>query len=110
MNYIGGVVKILEAPKQCIFDDNILVVKFRAQFPQLRNSKVINLTFYSKLADDLINYYKVNDYILIEGYLSLRNKSFESLVTQNQKKINISVYRIYPFFLSYNSHSNNLSD
>ena len=96
-NYIGGVVKILETPRQKISDNNILVAKFRVQFPQLQNTRIINLTFCGNLARDVVNYYKVNDYILIEGYLSLH--------TQRIKKINITVLRVYPFLLSYNPSS-----
>ena len=104
-NYIGGVVKILETPRQKIFDNNILVAKFRVQFPQLQNTRVINLTFCGNLARDVINYYKVNDYILIEGYLSLHNQRIRNLAFPKFKKVNITVLRVYPFLLSYNPSS-----
>jgi len=102
-NYIGGIVKILEVQKQKSLNNNNLVVRFRAQFPQTRNTRIVYLTFWGKLAQDVINYYKVNDYILIEGYLSLRNKPAKNLVIETRKKVNISVLKIYPFFLSYNT-------
>jgi len=104
-NYIGGIVKILEIPKQKIFDNNLLGVKFRVQFPQIRNTKVVQLTFWGKLAYDVINYYKVNDYFLIEGYLSISNKPSKNLGTQTLTKVNITVFKIYPFFLSSNPFS-----
>jgi len=69
-NYIGGIVKVLETPKQKNFKDNIPLTEFRAQFPQSRGNRIIHLVFWGKLASDVVNYYQTNDYILIEGYLS----------------------------------------
>jgi hypothetical protein len=44
-NYIGGIVKILETPKQKFLKNNILVTKFRVQLPQVRNTRIVNLVF-----------------------------------------------------------------
>ena len=100
-NYIGGIVKILETPKQKILKNNIFLTKFRAQIPQFRNTRIVTLTFWGKLAHDIITYYKKNDYLLIEGYLSLRNKKTENLSISKSKKIEITVLKVYPFFLTY---------
>ena len=100
-NYIGGVIKILETPKQKVLKNNILVTKFRAQIPQLRNTRIVTLSFWGNLARDVITYYKVNDYLIIEGYLSLRDKKNSNLTLLKSKKIEITVLKVYPFFLSY---------
>jgi len=100
-NYIGGVIKILETPKQKVLKNNILVTKFRAQIPQLRNTRIVTLSFWGNLARDVTTYYKVNDYLLIEGYLSLRDKKNSNLTILKSKKIEITVLKVYPFFLSY---------
>jgi hypothetical protein len=84
-------VKILENPNQITFNNTIPVTKFRVQLPQFRNNTIVNLTFWGNLACDVANYYKINDYILIEGYLSVKNS----------RKIEIAVFKIYPFLLSY---------
>jgi hypothetical protein len=97
-NYISGIVKILENPIQTIFDKNIPVTQFRVQLPQVRNNTIINLTFWGKLGQDIVNYYEINDYIIIEGYLSLRNKK----ILNNSKKVEITVLKVYPFLLNYN--------
>ena len=70
-NSIGGLVKILETPKQKIINNNIFVTRLRVQFPEVRKNCIVNLTFWGNLARDVARYYKINDYILIEGYLSL---------------------------------------
>jgi Single-strand binding protein family len=100
-NYIGGIVKILEKPKQRVLNSKIPIVKFRAQLPQVRNSKIVSLTFWGNLARDVTKYYKVNDYIIIEGYVSLRDKGIVNIKNQKTKKVEITVLRVYPFLLNY---------
>jgi single-stranded DNA-binding protein len=100
-NLVGGIVKILETPKQKILNTNITITRFRVQFPQVRNSSIIHLTFWGNLARDVANYYKVNDYILIEGYISLRDKKNSTKIVSKSKKIEITVLKVYPFVLGY---------
>jgi hypothetical protein len=99
-NLVGGMVKILETPKQKIFNSDIPVTQFRVQFPQVRNPYVVHLTFWGNLARDVVSYYKINDYILIEGYISLRNKPISNGMVPKSKKVEITVLKIYPFLLS----------
>lgn len=99
-NLVGGLVKILETPKHKKFNSNIPITKFRVQFPQVRQTSLVHLTFWGNLANDIMNYYKVNDYILIEGYISVRDRKSFNNVTSKSKKIEITVLKIYPFRLS----------
>ena len=101
-NFIGGIVKILETPKQDIINNNIFVTSFRVQFPQVRNNYVVHLKFWGNLARDVAIYYQINDYILIEGYLSLINQPSSGLTNRTPKKIEITVLKIYPFLLNSN--------
>ena len=101
-NYIGGIAKILETPKQKIIKNNIQITQFRVQFPQVRKTGVVGLTFWGNLARDVEKYYSINDYILIEGYIVLRDKNPSNLSNQRSKKIEIIVLKIYPFLLDYN--------
>ena len=94
-NYLASVVKILEKPIQIVNDDKVLTTEFRAQLIQVRNSQIVNLVFWGNLANDVVNYYQVNDYIMIEGYLSLHNKTNNELGKQNLKKVQITVLKIY---------------
>lgn len=97
-NYISSIVKILETPEYLLLKNNISTSEFRVQLPQVRNntSKIVNLVFWGNLARDVAAYYQINDYIIVEGYLSLSNK-------RNLKKVEIIVLKVYPFLLSYNS-------
>ena len=100
-NYIGGVIKILETPRQKILKNNVLFAKFRAQIPQLRNTKLVTLIFWGNLARDVAMYYKINDYLIIEGYISLRDKKNSKLGSYKSKQVQITVLKLYPFLLNY---------
>jgi hypothetical protein len=101
-NYISGIVKVLENPIETVFNKNIPITQFRVQLPQVRNNIIINLVFWGKLSQDIIHYYKMNDYIIIEGYLSLRDKK----ILENSKNVEITVLKVYPFFLSDTRQTN----
>ena len=91
MNYIGAIVKILETPKQKFINSNTLVIKFRAQLPQVRQIQIVKLVIWGNLARAVLNYYKINDYILIEGYASIR----ENIISNE----NNFYYDYPPYFL-----------
>ena len=105
-NWIGGLVKILETPKQEIINNNVFVTRLRVQFPQVRKNSIVSLTVWGNLARDVATYYKINDYILIEGYLSLSSKQS----SQKPKKIEITVLKIYPFLLNCDRSMIGISD
>jgi len=98
-NFIGGIAKVLETPKQNIINDNIFVTRFRVQFPQVRKNSIVHLKFWGNLARDVPKYYQTNDYILIEGYISLVNSQFSNVTNRTPKKIEITVLKIYPIAL-----------
>jgi hypothetical protein len=95
-NVISGIVKILENPRQTLINKIIPVIEFRVQFPQTNNNQIIDLIFWGKLGKDVIDYYKINDYIIIEGYLSIQNNE----LFQKPQRIKITVLKIYPLLLS----------
>ena len=95
-NYLGSIVKILEKPVLKVVNNKIVRVELRAQLPQVRKTQIVNLVFWGNLARDVVNYYKVNDYIIIEGYISLRNKIKTKSTKWNLKKAQITVLRSYP--------------
>jgi len=98
-NFIGSIVKILETPKQTLVNDTIFVTHFRVQFPQVRNNSIVHLKFWGNLARDVAKYYQTNDYILIEGYISLLPSQSSNVTNRTPKKIQITVLKIYPIAL-----------
>ena len=101
-NYIGAIVKILESPKNRTVKNKISITKFRAQLPQIRQTRVIDIVIWGNLANDVANYYTTNDYILIEGYLSLRKVSPPKSSRKILKRAKFTVLKAYPFLLSSN--------
>jgi single-stranded DNA-binding protein len=95
-NYLGSIVKILEKPIQTIVNDKVLKTECRAQLAQVRNTRIINLVFWGNLANDSVNSYQVNDYIMIEGYVSVREMKSKKLMKSNLKKIQIAVLKSFP--------------
>jgi single-stranded DNA-binding protein len=106
-NIVSGIVRILEPPKEKMINQTICVTNFRVQFPQVRNNYLVHLKVWGNLARDVANYYKMNDYILIEGYISTReiDSSYLDRQSQKRKKVEITVLKVYPFFLSYDQFS-----
>jgi single-stranded DNA-binding protein len=104
-NYIGSIVRIVESPNQTLFNNTIPITKFRAQLPEAKNNTIVTLSFWGNLGNDVANYYKINDYILIEGYLSIRNKPLKNSIFQNSKKVEITVFKVYPFLLTLNNRN-----
>jgi hypothetical protein len=97
-NYFSGIVKILENPIQISTNTQPLTVRFRAEIPQIRKNRSVSLMFWGNLGQEVKNYYQVNDYILIEGYVSIRKNNANPL-NKNSRKITISVLKVSPFLL-----------
>jgi len=102
MNYGSFIVKILEKPILTSFDTTNPVTQFTVQIPQLKKndeSTLMGVSIWGKLGYDITHYYQINDYIIIEGYLSIRETSFNQFTIGTFKKVELSIYKIYPFIL-----------
>ena len=94
INRITIVIKLLEIP-QSKYLKKTLVTHARVQLAQRRQNTISHLVLWGKSLNDLMSYYKVNDYLLVEGYLSLSLQS--NKVT---KQIRITGLRVYPIALN----------
>ena len=101
-NYISTIVKILESPKTKTIKNKIIVTKFRAQLPQIRKTRVVDIVVWGNLANDVAKYYKTSDYILVEGYLSLYKFSQPDSTRKVLKRARLTMLKAYPFLLSSN--------
>jgi hypothetical protein len=100
-NYFSGIVKILENPVQSFINNKTLTTTFQAEIPQIRENKIVSLVFWGNLAQEVKNYYQVSDYILIEGYVSIKINN-TNLLDKNSKKVIITVLKVSPFLLKSN--------
>ena len=109
-NYISSIVKIIENPSLEMtksINPNIMSIRLRVQFPHYKNEKrIMTLVFWGNLAEEIIQYYQNNDYILIEGYLSINKKKSPMWTLKKFGQIKITVLKVYPFFLNSNLNSN----
>ena len=101
-NHMGAIVKILESPKNRTIKNKISITKFRAQLPQIRQTRVVDIVVWGNLANDVAKYYNTNDYILVEGYLSLRKLVLSESNRKILKRARFTVTKAYPFILGSN--------
>jgi hypothetical protein len=90
---------VLETPKQRLINSNTLVVTCRVQLPQMRKIRIVELVFWGNLATSILNYYDVNDYILIEGYVSFQSEQNFKKTKKTIKKVKITVVKVSPLLL-----------
>ena len=101
-NHMGAIVKILESPKNKTIKNKISITKFRAQLPQIRQTRVVDIVVWGNLANDVAKYYNTNDYILVEGYLSLQKLVSSKSNRKILKRARFTVIKAYPFILGSN--------
>ena len=102
MNYAIFTVKVIKNSGQSFFSDGTSLTELTVQLPQVRknNSKVIlQVSIWGKLSYDVAKYYQPDDYIIIEGYISIRNIDTDRAVNLLNKQVEISVFKLYPLFL-----------
>lgn len=103
-NYFSGIVKILESPIQKLVKEKTLLTTIRVEIPQIRQTRMILLVFWGNLGDEIKNSYRTNDYILVEGYSSIKKTNLE-LNNSKLHKIIVTGLKIYPLLLTSGSIS-----
>ena len=102
MNYVIFAVKVIKNSGQSFFADGTSLTELIVQLPQTRknNTKIIlHVSIWGKLSYDVAKYYQSEDYIVIEGYISIRNINTYNAVNLLDKQIEISVFKLYPLLL-----------
>jgi single-stranded DNA-binding protein len=102
MNYAIFTVKVIKNSGQSFFSDGTSLTELTVQLPQVRknNSKaILQVAIWGKLSYDVAKYYKPDDYLIIEGYISIRNIDTGRVVNLLNKQVEISVFKLYPLLL-----------
>jgi single-stranded DNA-binding protein len=98
MNYTTFIFKLLAKPKHTIYDKKITIAQTEVlgKFYQFRNNSqtVCNVSIWGKAAYEILKYYKKNDYVVAEGYISLKKTELENFNTTTL--VELSVFKIYP--------------
>jgi len=106
MNYSTFIVKFITSPEQSFFEDDTSVTEVLVQFAENTNETYVDtfqISVWGSLAYDVKKYYKINDYLIIEGYLSFSENYSESLINDIDNEIEFTVNKIYPFVLKSDS-------
>ena len=104
MNYTTLMIKLLAKPKKIgLSESDIPVTELIGKFYQFRKNKytLCKVLVWGKLAGDLLRYYDRNDYLLIEGHISLQDSIIEDLNLKTN--IQISAYKVFPYALKFKS-------
>ena len=101
MNHSILIVKIIAAPEQNFLKEDIPVTKIKVKLVQTRTTSLSNDIFtifiWGNLSSDIIKHYRTDDYVVIEGYISLRENNLNLQNSPMNRQISISILNIYPF-------------
>nr|YP_009327092.1 hypothetical protein [Pleurocladia lacustris]ANS57620.1 hypothetical protein [Pleurocladia lacustris]ANS57764.1 hypothetical protein [Pleurocladia lacustris] len=95
MNHTIFVVRVVDDPVHLIYKEHE-TIQIKVRFPVLRqkdSKSELILLLWGDYRNDFLKYYKVQDYLIIEGTLTL--KGYKNM--ENEPKV--IVKRIYPFLL-----------
>lgn len=104
MNKSVFFLKIVEEPLQdyCYQNDNSFL-KIRAEFSYFVKEKLIvenvNLIIWGRNRTDVLNYFRKDDYVIIEGIIRTYSETDKNNLKFKQKRIEIVVLEIYLIFL-----------
>lgn len=100
VNYIQAIVKILKFSKQKSFNHDILLTQLKGQLSDSKTTKIVDLLVWINSDKETLQSYKINDYILVEGYLLVRNNKTETSNLKSIKKATLIILKAYPFHLN----------
>nr|YP_010215436.1 hypothetical protein Ycf41 [Thalassiosira rotula]UBQ34917.1 hypothetical protein Ycf41 [Thalassiosira rotula] len=102
MNYVILAVKVIKNSGQSFFADGTSLTELIVQLPQTRKNNttiILQVSIWGKLSYDVAKYYQSEDYIVIEGYISVRNINTDRITNLLDKQVEISVFKLYPLLL-----------
>ena len=100
MNYTSFMIKIVGKPEKSFFEYDISITEIVAKFyqQQVNSYNICKLSIWGRLSHDVMQYYQLNDYLIVEGYISQRKSNFEN--EKVEADIEICVFKMYPFALN----------
>nr|YP_011005681.1 hypothetical protein V2479_pgp011 [Cutleria multifida]WAM62685.1 hypothetical protein [Cutleria multifida] len=95
MNHALFVVKVIKNPIHLIYKElETIEIKVEFPAPRQKNSKnQLTLLLWGSYREDFLKYYKVQDYLIVEGILTLKGYQNED------NEVKVIVKRLYPFLL-----------
>jgi hypothetical protein len=102
MNYTILTAKVIQNLGQSFFPDQTSITELIVQLPQISKNYpklIVQLSIWGKLSYDVAKYYQPDDYIIIEGYILIKNINISSLEDLMDRQVEISVFKLYPLLL-----------
>ena len=91
MNYTHLMIQLIGKPKKSSLENEfpIPVTELVGKFYQFRKNKytICKVVVWGNLAVDFLRYYGPNDYILVEGHVSLQDSFIEDLISDGASKV-----------------------
>lgn len=90
------VIKVLKEPTNLVYKE-YEAIEIKVQFPVLRQKdsrSELTLLIWGDYRKDFLRYYKVQDYLIVEGTVTF--KGYKN--AENEAKV--IVKKVYPFFLA----------
>jgi len=100
MTLINCVIRILELPEIKLYPNKIPYAKFNIELAKVRknsNTAIIKAELCGDLVYDFDKYSDINDYLIIEGYVSVFE--YDSNQILKKKGLIIHIIRLYPFLI-----------
>lgn len=102
MNNSIFVLTLAEEPIQDFYENQLPLLEIKATFKYFIKKKIFserfNLLIWGNLCNDIIKYYRKDDCIIVEGYLTISYELNPNNLKNMEKKIELTVINIYPFF------------
>ena len=102
MNTSIFILTLAEDPIQDFYENQLALLEVKATFKYLIKKKIFiekfNLLIWGDLCNDILKYYRKDDCIIVEGYLTISSELNTNSLKNMEKKIELTVINIYPFF------------
>jgi|APCry1669190770_1035315.scaffolds.fasta_scaffold03419_2 hypothetical protein len=93
---------IAEDPVQDFYENQLPLLELKATFKYLIKKKIFvekfNLLIWGNLCNEIVNYYRKDDCVIVEGYLTISSEFNTNNLKNMEKKIELTVINISPFF------------
>jgi single-stranded DNA-binding protein len=100
MNTSNFIVKIISKPRQRLIADDIYVFEAQVEFPKVRRKKGLEqfkMAVWGSLGKHFLTYYRLGDYIIVEGSISFERSHLQTRYRKNAK---LTVLKLYPFLIT----------
>lgn len=101
MNYVTVLLKVIKTPQQHFSQtENLIpVTEFVGKFYQRKsnNYTICKVSIYGNFAAQVLEYYHLNDYVIVEGYIRLKESN--SIDSNLKSNIEIIAHKTYPYAL-----------